>query len=368
MATYYDLTHGILTQIEPFLENKIVGYTRESRGNNDNKYVVKFENNPDLYVMSICHFTSNFNKELLVARVNFFSTLSDIIYKQKSIVQQTHPFPKFLNFKDSKNKSPYIEVVDGSENFLITINEFVKDTSGSNRNIQEKIDEDKKFITPSLVYRAGLYLGIVHKYSLANSDFLPKDFKVDVLKNISLQLEKNRNGIIKYNGGKMCELFDNQLFKLGSLKSYLQKPPRDHCCWCLLDFYPVNTIDSKNGMCFVDFGTAGITSYLLDLGMSIDAWCTKNNSPDMALVKQFLTGYFKNSSLNNVKPDLLYLLIRLSILKWGVNRAVNKINPPRDYNPLDPNQNILKLANWEKNKQKFQSILNFLLTQVAPIE
>lgn len=356
MATRVEMTSSILRHVELSLGAHIRGYKREDRANNDSKYLIDVDDTSEPYVLALYEYGSPLDKASIVDRVVFFFTLQDIIVSQADVPNTIYPFPAFRAFSHHGVSTPYLDLVD--ESVIVVINERVKDHAGKSENVQELIDREPAALTPHLVHQAGEYLGIVHRFAIANGGRLPNSPTIDLLDIVSAQLSTYKSAIIRYNDSDIYDRFENEYRDLIRWRHPFHRAAGKRSCWCLLDYFPVNTIATTRGFCFVDFGTAGSANPIQDLAMSIDAWCSRCDDPDMELVEQFLLGYFSQCDLGIPEPFLLYRLLRLSILRWGVNRAVNRIAPPPWCIPSEPVQKLRKLSNWKMHERAFEAVLS----------
>ncbi len=357
MAPQVDLTSSIVRTVELALGRALYHPRREPRASNDNKFVIGLSGKSEPYVLSLFPYTTLESRRESTQRVLFFHVLGEIIERQELDTELTRPFPEFIAFEDGNGGSPFVDISNRNANLIVTINRLIKAKNGASDNIQEVIDRDETTLTAKLAQRAGEFLGNVHRHSIENSYALPSGPAIGLLDIVSSQLTTYRAGIIQRSGRDAYNAFESEYRELNTWRHALTRSARARGCWCLLDYYPVNTIDSDRGLCFVDFGTAGIADPLQDLAMSVDAWCSRFDTPDMSLVRQFLLGYRRKCGLVKPEAALLYKLVRLSILRWGVNRAVNRIESATWRTLSDPAQNISKLLKWKEHQSVFESVL-----------
>lgn len=121
------------------------------------------------------------------------------------------------------------------------------------------------------------------------------------------------------------------------------------------DVFPDNTIFINNKLkAIIDFEDACVDHFLMEVGMTINGFCFKNNILDEDLTKIFLKTYNQIRPLNNLEWELLPYYIQWTahgMLSWHLQCQLNR-KEEKQYN------RVLELMQRVKNLRK-KTLVNY---------
>lgn len=331
---------------------------RELRGENDTKFIVKMKKgNEEFDAMLTIYEPPDINPGGRTVDENIIGTkygyhlwkkcniekILDLSGKKVGVIA-----PEPILFKDN---NPYLVTnIDGVDK-VIAINKIVLDKNNQLKNI---LDYDLSEFDSKLCYKVGSSLAGVQ---LAGRDFAysPKNnFPIGrldrMLTEIRHLLKKNKNhnklDPIAKKPEEIINWIESEVNKITS--KYINLKDKIEFGVCHLDCHPVNLIDSKEGICFLDWGTVGVDSYIYDMTMGLDTFCCIDNKPDKSLVESFLEGYKSVRKMDKIEKENLLFFIKAGLIKWAMYRVMKSFEETESKNQYIARDNFERYKYWQE--------------------